>query len=79
MGVSEHVAYDRFPRQGTCLGKTVNVCSHYDASRTIPGKIIRDDTEGDHRCIIQLADGRVVLATECQYQLVDAPGAESAA
>jgi len=71
MGCVKTVGFDYFPKQGTFLGKKVNVCFLYDTSRTIEGKIIRDDMEEPFITIIKLADGRHVLATECQYQIID--------
>ena len=68
MGGSNNVDFDCYPVQGDLLGKAVRVCFSHDASRAIEGIVIRDDVGGDNRTIIQLADGRVVLGTECQYQ-----------
>lgn len=67
MGVSPHVGFDRFPEQGSFLGRRVEVCFDYDTTRTILGRCVRDDAGGDGRMIILLDDGRAVLATECQY------------
>lgn len=62
------IDFDSFPQQGAYKGTRVRVCFHYDASRTIEGTVLRDDTEEPGRMIIQLDDGRVVLSTECQWQ-----------
>jgi len=67
MGFDTSVGFDRFPEQGSFLGKRVLVCFDYDASRTIGGKVVRDDTEEPGLMLIQLDDGRVVRSTECQY------------
>ncbi len=72
MGVVAPVGADRFPRQGM-LGERVEVCFDYDPSRRIGGEVIRDDVDEPYRTIIRLDDGRVVLATECQYRFVDSP------
>jgi hypothetical protein len=48
------------------------VCFQYDTSRTCNGTIVRDDLEDPWQMIIRLDDGRHVLATECQYQLLRA-------
>jgi len=47
------------------------VCFDYDTSRTLLGLVVRDDAEEPGRMIIKLEDGRHVLSTECQYQLID--------
>ncbi len=78
MGVSQHVGFDRFPEQGSHLGKRVEVCFDYDTSRSIGGRCIRDDMGGDHRTVFLLDDGRVVLATECQYSVCPDPRPEPA-
>ena len=67
MGDVPAIGIDRFPEQGTFLGKRVEVCFDYDTSRTIGGKVIRDDAEEPGLMLIQLDDGRVVRSVECQY------------
>lgn len=67
MGFVENVSFDRFPLQSNLVGEAVDVCFHYDASRIIEGKIVRDDIRAPWRMIIALADGRYVLSTECQW------------
>ena len=67
MGSIDNISFDRFPKQGKGLGLRVKVCFHYDTSQTIMGTIVRDDAAEPGRLIIQLDDGRYVLATECQY------------
>lgn len=68
MGNSRFVDFDKFPKQGEWLHKAVKVTFHF-AAKTIDGKIIRDDMDGDCLTIIQLDDGRVILGAECQYAL----------
>ena len=72
MGVHENIAANRWPKQGSFLGARVRVCFHYDTSHMVDGIIVRDDAEEPGMCIIQLDNGRVVLATECQYSLRNA-------
>lgn len=67
MGAHKSIGIEAFPRQGRCQDKTVSVCFNYDDSRRIDGKIVRDDVEAPFITIIALADGRYILATECQY------------
>ena len=69
MGTSGTVGFNRFPKQGRLKDRLVRVCFDYDTTQTIDGIVIRDDTEEPGILIIQLTDGRVVLATECQYTL----------
>lgn len=68
MGVHANIAADRFPKQGSFLGKRVLVCFNYDTTREFPGVCLRDDNEEPFRTVFSLDDGRIVLATECQYQ-----------
>jgi hypothetical protein len=68
MGVVANISHDKFPKQGSYANQPVSVCFHYDTSKTIRGKIVRDDSEAPYVMIIALDDGRFVLATECQYQ-----------
>lgn len=70
MGCVNNISHDRFPRQGSWLGRTVRVVFHYDTSVSIMGKVIREDVEEPGRMIIQLENGWVVLSTECQFQLI---------
>lgn len=76
MGCHPNIAFGKFPKQSSWLGKTVDVCFHFDSSKTLKGTIIRDDTEDPGKTIIQLLNGDVLLATECQYTppiVVDEP------
>lgn len=67
MGHDPNIGHDRFPEQGLHLGRRVEVCFGYDTSRLLGGRCIRDDAGEPYRTIFMLDDGRVVLATECQY------------
>ena len=67
MGVCSTIDAEKFPRQGSHLGKRVAVVFHYDLSRRLKGTVVRDDSEEPGLLIIRLDDGRHVLATECQY------------
>lgn len=69
MGVVQNIRIDKFPAQGSLLGKKVSVCFHYDTSQLIDGVFVRDDMESPFLEIIRLSDGRHVLATECQYSM----------
>ncbi|RMI14267.1 hypothetical protein EBE87_28085 [Pseudoroseomonas wenyumeiae] len=69
MGDVPPVGFDRFPKQGSWLGRRVEVCFDYDTSRTIGGTIIREDEEAPGLMLIHLDDGRVVRSVECQYAL----------
>ena len=71
MGVINTIGFDRFPKQGENLNRKVEVCFNYDTSKTANGVIVREDIEEPRRTIIQLADGRYVLAGECQYTIVE--------
>lgn len=71
MGAQHNIAHNTFPKQGSWLGRRCKVCFNYDTSNTAFGTIRREDVEEPGRMIIELDDGRLVLSTECQYQLVD--------
>lgn len=68
MGLENTLNADRFPKQGSYLGRSVEVCFEYDTSCTIKGKVIRDDAEAPGLMIIQLENGWVVRSTECQWR-----------
>lgn len=70
MGCRPNIAADRFPKQGSYLNARVNVCFHYDTSKTVMGTVIRDDAEEPGIAIINLDDGRTLLTTECQWSPV---------
>lgn len=71
MGVVAGITADTFPKQGRNAGKRVKVCFHYDTSKIILGRIVRDDAESPGVGIIALYDGRYVLSTECQYSIYE--------
>ena len=68
MGIEKNVGFDVFPKQGDYLGKVVEVCFNYDTTKTLRGKIVRDDMEEPYRTIIELENGKYILGTECQYR-----------
>ncbi|MFX1296575.1 MAG: hypothetical protein ACFFD2_17180 [Promethearchaeota archaeon] len=70
MGCVENITFDKFPKQSKHLNRNVKVCFHYDITKEIIGRIIRDDVEEPGRTIIKLNDDRIVLAVECQYSLI---------
>jgi hypothetical protein len=73
MGVSPDINADTYPKQGYYMGWKVDVCYNYDPSRKTEGVVIRDDAVAPHLTIIQTVDGRVLLATECQFSPIE-PG-----
>lgn len=75
MGIEKKIDVNSFPKQYSVeesqmggIGRKVEVCFFYKAENTIPGVIILDDRELPFRTIIRLCDGRIILATECQYR-----------
>lgn len=74
MGVQPGITHNTFPKQGSWLGRRCKVCFDYDTSNTVLGTIRREDVEEPGCMIIELDDGRLVLSTECQYQLVNESG-----
>lgn len=73
MGNVKNITHDKFPKQGGQLGKSVEVCFHYDTNNRVPGVIVRDDMEEPWETIIQLQETsegppRFVRAVECQYR-----------
>lgn len=71
MGYHENIGINIFPAQGKWAGKRVSVCFNYDTSFQLKGRIVRDDAESPFRTIIQLDNGRVILGTECQFNIED--------
>lgn len=69
MGVHENInpLRGRFPRQSENVTRRVVVCFDYDTSRTVGGVIVRDDLDAPGELLIQLDDGPIVRAVECQY------------
>lgn len=77
MGIVPTVGFDSFPKQGSHLGKRVEVCFNYDTARRIGGNVIRDDVEEPGLTLIHLDDGRIVRSVECQYSLARSTAAAS--
>lgn len=77
MGCVSTINYNKFPMQADDnykypqIGKRVEVCYHYDTSKKHYGVIVRADREEPYQTIIALDNGRYVLATECQFSLLD--------
>lgn len=72
------VGVDTFPDQDPdWINQRVRVCFDFDASKTVTGTVVRCDSEAPGRMIIKLDNGRYVLSTECNYQLVRAGGVGS--
>lgn len=74
MGCIDTIDAERFPEQGSFLGKNVRVCFKYNAGKTLMGVVVRDDIEEPSRMIIRLEDDRYILSTECQYSLITGHG-----
>ena len=70
MGVHPNINFGNFPQQGPNLGRRAKVYFHYTTSQEILGTIVRDDIQDPGRSIIHLDDGRLVLTTECQFELL---------
>ena len=67
MGCIETITVYKFPKQSEFVNRRVRVCFHYDTSKWIEGKIIRDDREEPYETLIELDDGRVIRGVECQF------------
>ena len=67
MGMVDNITADTCPRQGSWLGREVKVCFHFDTSKVLRGRCIRDDAEEPGEMIFMLEDERVVRAVECMY------------
>jgi hypothetical protein len=67
MGAIASITHETFPKQGSSLGKRVEVFFHDDLDHHAADAMVRDDHEEPWRTIIALNDGRYVLTTECQY------------
>lgn len=68
MGCTSKIDIESFPTQGCLLGRDVRVCFKFDTSKTLEGRVVRNDVEAPGLTIIRLSDGRHVLSTECQFQ-----------
>lgn len=77
MGCVKNITYEKFPKQADenykyqKVGKRVEVCYHYDTSKTHLGTIVRDDVEEPYEMIIKLDNGRYLRGIECQYSLIN--------
>lgn len=67
MGAVRSITAATFPKQTDWVGRRVRVCFHYDTSKQVEGRIVRDDRDEPCETIIALDDGRYVRAVECQY------------
>lgn len=76
MGCVKNISYEKYPFQADenykypSVGKRVQVCYHFDASKTHMGTIVRDDREEPFETIIKLDNGRYLRAVECQYSII---------
>lgn len=67
MGCVASITHNTFPTQTDKVGRPVRVLIHYDTINVLRGTIVRDDATDPFQTIIKLDDGRIILATECQY------------
>lgn len=75
MGCINNITYDKFPKQKDenymypefAVGSRVNVCYHFDSSKTHIGTVVRDDIEEPYETIIKLDNGRYLRSVECQF------------
>lgn len=67
MGCVKTISKYDFPKQTGHVNQRVEVCFHYDTTRTVEGTIIRDDAEEPFEMLIKLDNGRVIRGCECQY------------
>lgn len=80
MGSAPNISHDRFPKQGSWLGREVLVCYNYDSSHQHQGFIVRVDAEEPGSMILRVIvpgePDRYLRSTECMYSLVpEAKGA----
>lgn len=66
-----NIDFDHFPQQSETVGKDVRVCYNFNTRDCHLGKIIRSDSEEPYLTVIRLVNGRVLLDSECQYQILD--------
>ena len=69
MGCVSTITWLEFPKQSEYVNRRVEVCFHYDTTKTMMGTILRDDREEPFETIIILDDGRILRGTECQYSI----------
>jgi len=72
MGSEASITATKWPKQGRYLGYRARVMFHY-VGPEVMGTIVRNDVEAPHQTLIQLDDGRIVRAAECQYSPEPAP------
>lgn len=78
MGCIENITYDKFPKQKDknyrypryVVDSRVEVCYHFDSSKTHLGTIVRDDLEEPYETIIKLDNGRYLRGVECQFSYI---------
>lgn len=78
MGCVNTINYDNFPKQKDenyiypeyAVGVRVEVCYHYDTTKTHLGTIVRDDIEEPYETIIKLDNGRYLRGCECQFRYI---------
>ena len=69
MGCVSTITWLEFPKQSEYVNRRVEVCFHYDTTKTMMGTILRDDRDEPFETIIVLDDGRILRGTECQYSI----------
>jgi hypothetical protein len=74
MGSVATITATTFPQQSSHVGCAVLVCFHYDTAQLLRGTVRRDDLEPPFETLLELADGRLVRGTECQYTFADLEG-----
>ena len=57
----------QYPKQGSWLNKSAEVCFWYDMDNTVDAVCVRDDMEQPFRSVFRLKNGRYVLGVECQH------------
>lgn len=69
MGVHQNISKVRFPKQGMLLNREVSVYFGEETSDTVPAIVVRCDAQPPWVTLLELADGRFVLATECRFRV----------
>lgn len=72
MGCVNSITHKYFPEQSKDVGKTTDICFHYDTSNTVKGEVIRDDKELPYITMFKITSegplkDKTILSTECQY------------
>lgn len=62
MGVHANITATDFPRQSDQVGKRVLLTFQDDLDAAVEATLVRDDEESPNRTIVQMDDGRCVLA-----------------